>query len=134
MDIAGINHKYKKLKRTPAKCFLCGEYSECQITKYEKSSHIFFFNIKVLDEQFLFDWKKCNHRAVLSDQQDIDRYKREQVDTGILSVPSLHNMKFQLMDKPKVKNNQIVLVIIFSLILGVLLSFLLDYFGVPFIP
>lgn len=133
-DLAGINHKYRTLGKTTAKCLVCGEYSECQIKIYEKSYQVFFRKTNILDEQFLFDWKKCNHRAMLLEPQDILRYKREHVETGILSVPSQHNMNFHTMALPKVKNYQIVLVIIFSIILGVLLSILFDRIGIPFIP
>ena len=52
----GIEHSYKKIKKMPAQCLVCGEYSECQILKYEKARHIFYFKVKILDEQFIFDW------------------------------------------------------------------------------
>jgi len=132
---AGIDHSYKKINKTPAKCLVCGEYSECQILKYEKSTHIFYIKIKVLDEQFWFDWEKCNHRAMLYDKQDVSRYKQEQVETGILSVPYYQNMKLRITTMPKkVPAIQIVLVVIASLILGVLLVILFDKLDIPFVP
>ena len=131
----GIAHSYKKLNKTQSKCLVCGEYSECQITRYVKARHIFYIKTKVLDEQFLFDWGKCNHRAVLFDKQDVARYKLEQVETGILSVPYYQNMKLQTMSMPKkVPTIQIVFVVIVSALLGVLLKLLLDYLGIPFVP
>jgi len=131
---AGINHSYKKINRTPARCLVCGEYSDCQILKYRESIHILFVEIRVLDEQFWFDWEKCNHRAVLFDKQDVARYKQEQVETGVLSVPYYQNMKLGLMARPKkVPTIGIVLVVVLSLILGVLLAILLDKLGIPFI-
>ena len=131
----GIDHSYKKISKTTAQCLVCGEYSECQITKYVKARHIFYIKTKILDEQFLFDWEKCNHRAVLFDKQDVERYKLEQVETGIISVPYYQNMKLQTMAMPKkAPTIQIILVVIASIILGVLIKLLLDYLGIPFIP
>ncbi len=132
---AGIDHSYKKINKTPAKCLVCGEYSECQIIRYQKASHIFYIKTKILDEQFWFDWAKCNHRAMLFDQEDVARYKKEQIETGIMSVPYYHDMKLQITSMPrKVPMIQIVLLVLASLIVGVLLKLLLDYLGVPFMP
>jgi hypothetical protein len=131
---AGIHHSYTKINKTLAKCLVCGEYSECQILKYEEAFHIFFIKIKVLDEQFWFDWVKCNHRVILFDEEDVARYNKEQVETGILSIPYYHNMKLQITSMPKkVPTIQIVLVIIAALLVGLLLALLLDYLGVPFV-
>jgi len=131
----GIQHSYKKINRTPAKCLVCGEYSECQITKYEKSRHVFFIKTKILDEQFVFDWKQCNHRAVLFDKQDVVRYKQEQVETGILSVPYYQNMKLRRMAMPRpVSTIKIVVVVVLSVGAGVLLAILLHRLGLPWVP
>ena len=133
--IAGITHFYKTLNRTPAKRLVCGEYSECQIIKYEKDSHIFYFQTKILDEQCLFDWEKCNHQAILFDQRGVARYKEEQIGTGFLYVPSYPNMKIHMTSMPKkVPAIQIILVVMGSLILGVLIKLLLNYLGISFIP
>jgi hypothetical protein len=131
----GIDHSYKKINKTPAKCLVCGEFSECQILKYVKAHHVFYIKVKILDEQFIFDWAKCNHRAVLFDEQDVSRYKREQVETGILSVPYYQNMKLRMMEMPKnVSTLSIILVVILGLALGVLLVYLKELFNIPFIP
>jgi len=131
----GIDHSYKKLKKTEAKCLACGEYSECQIMKYTKARHIFYIKIKVLDEQFIFDWKKCNHRAILYDPQDVYKYKMEQVETGILSVPYYQDMKLQITEMPKkVSIFSILLVILVGVILGIIVLYLQDMFNIPFIP
>jgi len=123
----GIDHSYKKIKKTPAKCLVCGEYSECQIIDYIEATHIFYIKIRVLDEQFWFDWEKCNHRAMLYDKQDVSRYKQEQVETGNLLVPYYQNMKLRMTTMPKkVPTIQIVLVVTASLLFGVLLVFLFD--------
>jgi len=136
---AGIQTSYDWINKTPAKCLVCGEYSECQIIKYERSIHVFFAKVKVLDEQFLFDWEKCNHRAILFDKQDVSRYKQEQVDTGILSVPYFQNMKLQMTVIPKrMPAIRLALLIIAALILGVLLGvlivFVFDKLDIPLIP
>ena len=131
----GIDHSYKKINKTQAKCLVCGEYSECQILKYERRTHIFYIKIKVLDEQFWFDWKKCNHRAVLFDKQDVFRYKQEQVETGILSVPYYQNMKLRKMEMPKkVSTLSITLMVFLGLALGGLLVYLQKILNIPFIP
>ena len=132
--VAGIQHTYKNLKKIPRKCPVCGGYSECQILKYEKSTHFFYIKIKVLEELYIFDWEKCNHRAVLYDKEDISRYKKDQEETGIFSVPYYKNMKLRTMPKPKkVSTIKIVLVVAFSLILGLVLAFLFDKLGIPFV-
>ncbi len=106
----GIDHSYKRVNKTQAKCLVCGKYSECQILKHEKARHISYVKIKVLGEQFIFDWAKCNHRAVLFDKQDVSRYKQKQVETGILSVPYYQNMKLHQMEMPKrVSTSSIIL-------------------------
>ncbi|MEW6222932.1 MAG: hypothetical protein ACOYZ8_16765 [Chloroflexota bacterium] len=135
---AGIISSYKSLNKTPAKCLVCGEYSECQITKYEKALHLFFVEVRILDEQFLFDWEKCKHRAILFDKQDVSRYKQEQVETGIMLVPYYQGMKLQMTSTPhKRPMIQLVLVITLALILGLVVGFLiemiLDRLGIPFV-
>jgi hypothetical protein len=131
---AGIQHDYKKLNKTPGKCLVCGELSECQILKYEKSTHIFYFKLKILDEQFWFDWEKCNHRAMLYDKKDVARYKQEQVETGSLSVPYYQDMKLIKTTMPKkVPAIKIILLVIFGLALGVALAILLDKLNIPYV-
>ena len=101
----------------------------------EKRTHVFYIKIKVLDEQFWFDWKKCNHRAVLFDKQDVFRYKQEQVETGILSVPYYQNMKLHKMEMPKkVSTLSITLMVFLGLALGGLLVYLQKILNIPFIP
>jgi len=131
----GIDHSYKKINKIQAKCPVCGEFSECQIIKYVKARHIFYIKLKILDEQFIFDWSKCNHRAVLFDKQDVARYKQEQVETGSLSVPYYQNMKLHTMEMPKkVSMISILLVILLSLALGGVIIYLQELFHIPFIP
>ncbi len=135
----GINHSYKTINKTPAKCLVCGEYSECRITKYENYRHVFFIKVKTLEEQFWFDWEKCRHRAILYDKQDVLRYKQEQVETGILLVPYYQDMKLHMMEMPKRMHVvKFVLLVIGALSLGVLLGILIEYvftkFGLPVIP
>jgi hypothetical protein len=133
--LAGVNHAYKVLNRTPAKCLVCGQFSECRIMKYERSTRILFVKVKALEEQFIFDWEGCNHRAVLFDRQDVSRYKAEQVETGSLLVPYYRDMKLRTMAMPKkVSWVAIALVVGASLIAGVLLAMLMDRLGVPFVP
>jgi hypothetical protein len=103
--------------------------------KYERSTRILFVKVKALEEQFIFDWERCNHRAVLYDSQDVSRYKAEQVETGILLVPYYQDMKLRTMAMPKkVSWVAIALVVGASLIAGVLLAMLMDRLGVPFVP
>ena len=131
----GIDHSYKKVNKTQAKCPVCGEYSEVQILRYTKARHIFYIKIKILDERYIFDWAKCNHRAILFDPQDVSRYKQEQVETGIFSVPYYQNMKLYRMEMPKkVPTISMILVVLLGLALGVLLVYLQDLFNIPFIP
>jgi hypothetical protein len=132
---AGIGHSYKKINKTLAECLFCGEYSECQILKYEKVFQIFYFKTKVLDEQFWFDWEKCHHRAIMFDKEDVARYKKEQIETGILSVPYYQDMRLRFTSTPKkVPAIQIILVIIASLVFGILLKLYLVHLGITFVP
>jgi hypothetical protein len=133
--VTGIDHSYKKINKTPAKCLVCGEYSECQIIQYQEASHIFFIKTKILNEQFWFDWAKCNHRAILFEKNDVARYKKEQIETGTMTVPYYQGMKLHMTSMPKkVPTIQIILVVLASVIVGVLLKLLLDYLGIPFVP
>ena len=79
----GILHKYKKLNKTPGPCMVCSEYSGCEILRYEKVRHSFYITLRVLERQYIFDWEKCHHRAVLHLEQDIARYREEQDKTGM---------------------------------------------------
>ena len=134
--VAGITHSYKKINKTPAKCLVCGKFSECQILKYEEGIHVFFFSVKILKEVFLFDWAKCNHRAALYDKADIARYQAAHIETGTRSVPYYHDMKIQTMPIPRsVRSTQIALWIALCLIVFVvLLKLLLDYLGITLMP
>lgn len=132
--LGGGDHSYKKINKTPAKCLACGEYSECQITHYIESVYIFFIRIKVLDEQFWFDWEQCNHRVVLYDKQDVERYKQEQVAAGSWAVPYYKDMKLGIASlPPKVPAIKIVLVLALCLVLGILLVILLGKLDLPII-
>lgn len=131
----GINHRYKTINRTSARCLVCGVISECRISKYEEIIDILFIKLKTLDERYIFDWETCRHRAVLCDKQDIARYKKDQVETGVLSVPYYTDMKMSKGDMPKkVPWYQIALVLLVCGILGVLLGYFKGKFGIPFIP
>ena len=135
VHIHGIDHSYKKLKKTEANCLACGKYSECQIMRYTKARHIFYIKTKILDEKFIFDWAQCNHRVILYDPQDVHRYKMEQVETGILSVPYYQNMKLQITEMPKkVSIFSIILVLLLSVALAIMVLYLQDLFNIPFIP
>jgi hypothetical protein len=131
----GVDHRYKTINRTSARCLVCGTISECRITRYEEVVDIFFIKIKTLSEQYIFDWEKCNHRAVLYDKHDISRYKKDHVESGILSVPYYSDMKIskQVMPK-KVAWYKIALVLLACTILGVLLGYFKVKYGIPFIP
>ncbi len=135
----GIDHSYKKINKTQAKCLVCGEYSEFQILKYEKYRHIFYIKVKTLEEQFWFDWEKCRHRAILFDKQDVARYKQEQVDTGTLLVPYYQNMRLHITEVPKrmhvIKFVLLVIgVLSLGVLLGVLIEFIFNKLGIPIIP
>jgi hypothetical protein len=131
--VSGIDHRYKTINKTMAKCLFCGEYSECQILWYQEVTHIFYIKLKVLKEQFIFDWPKCRHRAVIYNKDEISRYKLEYIDTGILSVPYYQHMQVTNMPK-KVPWYHFALAILASLLLGVLLLFIKEKLGIHFIP
>ena len=129
----GIDHSYKRLNKTQARCLFCGQYSECQIIKYTRSFHFFYIRLKVLEEQFIFDWEACKHRAILFDKEDSSRYKREQVNTGLLLVPYYQNIRLQFTSTPKkISALDIILIILFTLALGVIF-YLTGLFDTPFL-
>jgi hypothetical protein len=96
IDISGVRTDYDTLNKTYAQCLFCGAYSECVIMKY--SQYFFFLRRKVyfFKEECWFNWYHCRHRATLFEKQDVARYKQEQVETGILSVPYYSNMKLKV--------------------------------------
>ncbi len=127
----GILHKYKTLNKTPGPCLVCGVDSECEILRYEKVRHSFFITLKVLERQYIFDWEKCRHRAVLYRAEDVARYQDEQDKTGMLSIPYYQGMRPLLSMMPnKPSRLQIALVLIGVLLFWAIVFFLLDYFGV----
>lgn len=131
---AGVTHDYKKMNTTQAACLICGVISDCRILRYQKATHIFYFKLKILEEQYIFDWPQCNHRAVLYDQEDVARYTRDHVDTGLLSVPYYRDMKVSKQFMPKkVPAIQIILVVLLGLLLGVLLIALQRWLDIPFL-
>lgn len=76
------------------------------------------FRSKFSDEQFWFTWAACHHRAILYNKQDVDRYRQEQVETGVLSVPYYSRMKLQVQVLRRASVLEIVLLIIF-IVLGI---------------
>jgi hypothetical protein len=130
------DHNYKKIKKISAKCLICGEHSECKIMKYEVVTYRFFIRDKTTDEQFYFDWKKCRHRVVITDSQDVARYQQEYIDIENYSVPYYKNMHMGNMPK-KVPWIHIVLVLILTAILGYLVALFVEYIknklGIPFL-
>lgn len=131
----GIDHRYKTINKTSARCFVCGEISECNIIKYEVCTHVLYIKIKTMDEQYWFDWPKCRHRAVLYDKKDVTRYKKEYIESGSISVPYFDDMKLNLTDMPKkVPWYHFALAILASLLLGALLVYIKEKLNIPFIP
>jgi hypothetical protein len=130
VELAGILHDYKVLNRTQGRCLICNEISECEITIYKKSYHILYIPIKRIEEQFLFDWEKCGHRTILHEKQDVDRYKEEQMNTGILNVPYYFDMKPLLTTKPKYYKPNIFIVIIISIIFAIIVGCIIILLGI----
>jgi hypothetical protein len=128
VEIVGFLYDYKRLNKTQGRCFICNEVSECTITHYKKSFHLFYIPIKRTEEQFIFEWEKCNHRGIFTQKRDIDRYKEEQVVTNLLNVPYYHDMKPILTNKPNYyKPNLIVVMIVcvlFAIIMGIIIILL----------
>jgi hypothetical protein len=126
----GILHNYKTLNKTPGPCLVCGAYSDCEILRYEKVQHTFFITLKVLERQYIFDWEKCRHRAVLYRDEDVARYHEEQDRTGMLSVPYYQGMRPSLGMMPKKPSRlMLALVVIGVLLFWLIVFFLLDHFG-----
>jgi hypothetical protein len=128
LEIIGFLCDYKILNKSQGRCFICDEVSECTITHYKKSLHILLIPIKKTEEQFIFEWEKCNHRGIFTQKRDIDRYKEEQVVTNILNVPYYHDMNPILTYKQNYyKPNLIVVMILcvlFAIIMGIIIIIL----------
>ncbi len=121
---AGVDHSYKVLNRVQAKCLYCGQFSECEIRCYEEYLHIFFKKVKLLNRHFWFDWKKCDHRVVMANPKDVERYQQEQVETGMLSIPYYQEMDLQFTRVPHVKLITIIVqsgLVLLLIFLGILL-------------
>jgi hypothetical protein len=131
--LAGIQHDYKSLNRIQGRCYVCNEPSECEITLYQKSYHILSFPLKIIEEQFLFDWEKCSHRAILHEKRDVERYKAEQMKTGLLNVPYYFDMKPILTIKPKFYKPNLIIVIIICLIFAIIFACISILFDIRYI-
>ena len=130
VELAGILHEYKVLNITQGRCLICNETSECEITIYKKSYHILYIPIKRIAEEFIFDWDKCSHRTILHEKQDVERYKEEQMNTGILNVPYYFDMKLILTVKPKYYKPNFVIVIIICIIFAILVGCIIQLLGI----
>jgi hypothetical protein len=132
----GIIHNYKTLNKTLGPCMVCGGNSECTILRYEKVTHSFFVTLKVLERQYIFDWEKCHHRAILLREQDVTRYHAEQDKTGLLSIPYYQGMQPVLGVMPKKPSwLKIALVVIGVLLFLLIVILVLDHFGLmPHFP
>jgi hypothetical protein len=97
----GTISDYSTINKVDGPCMVCGLYSTCEIIRYEKVRHSFFVKLKVLERQYLFDWDKCGHRAVLDRPEDIARYRDEQDQTGVRSIPYYMGMRPRLEQMPK---------------------------------
>jgi hypothetical protein len=117
-SITGVRKAYDTLNKVHAKCLVCGAYSECQIMHYGYYFYFLRFRSTFSDEQFWFTWAACHHRAILYDKPDIERYRQEQVETGILSVPYYSHMKLNVQVLRRASTFQIILLIIF-IVLGI---------------
>jgi hypothetical protein len=130
----GVIHDYKKIGKTMANCLVCRQFSECQILRYQKYTHIFFFPVKILDEQYLFDWRSCKHRAILYEPAHVARYREEQVETRNLALPSYLDMKLQLTATPKkIPLIQVLLVLGLSVLFAALIIYIQHKLGIPFL-
>ena len=111
-ELVGVRTAYDKLNKTHAKCLICGRYSECDIMHYGYYFFFLRFRSKFSNEQFWFSWYQCQHRAILFDKQDVDRYRQEQMETGILSVPYYSNMKLKVQVLRRASAVEIILLIV----------------------
>ena len=131
----GVLHDYKKIGKTMVNCLVCRELSECQILRYKKYTHVFFHPLKILDEQYLFDWRRCKHRAILYEPEHVARYREEQVETRIFALPSYLDMKLRFMETPKkVPLIQIVLVLALSAVFAAVIIYIKEKLDIPFLP
>ncbi len=114
--ITGYRTAYDTLNKVHAKCLVCGAYSECQIVHYGRYFFFLRFRSKYSNEQFWFTWKECHHRAVLYDKQEVDRYRQEQVETGILSVPYYSHMKLNVQVLRQISTFEVIWKVVLILI------------------
>ncbi len=131
-DLAGIKHDFRKLATTQGRCFICHEISECEITRYQKSYHILYFSIKIKEEEIIFDWEKCGHRAILHEKKDVERYKNEQIETGTFAVPSYFDMNLMLTAKPHFNKPNMIIVMIVCVIFAALLAYIMVKLGIRY--
>lgn len=126
----GVMHNCKKLSKTAGPCMLCGQHSDCDIIRYEKVRHSFFITLRVLERRYFFNWEKCGHQAMLIRPQDVTRYRDEQEQTGLLTIPYYQGMQPVLGAIPKRPSGLIVALLVIGVILFWLIVYLvLDHFG-----
>jgi hypothetical protein len=132
--ILGYSKGYRKLHKKFGYCLTCNKYSECEITVLERTLKVFFKTLRDYPEAYLFDWAECDHRVGIFDQEDVKRYKEDDVLTERYSIPSRKVMKISYVRSPIRKFTfkhylQLAIIIIISIILGVLLVIALDKIG-----
>jgi hypothetical protein len=135
----GIMNDHRILGATTASCFVCQKTSECQIVQYQRYAHVFFFRTKASEEQYWFNWWSCMHRAILYEPAHVARYRLEQVETGLLALPSYQDMSLKMMDLPKRMPLALLILVLvaallLSFLLGALIVYINDKLGIPFIP
>jgi hypothetical protein len=83
-----------------------------------------------LEEGYIFDWDRCQHRAQLSEKEDVLRYQREYEETGSLSVPYVKDMHPELGFQPRKPSNlKIALVLIVVFVLAGIVVWALNVLG-----
>lgn len=126
----GHYNRFKKLSTVQnSKCCVCGQYSECTIERWRRWFYLQFVPVWLVAKGYLFTWKICGHSMGMDEPAGVERYKEEQVDTGLFGIPLCRDLKALSIERPmpfNVKNililSSMVLIIVIAIYWALVLA------------
>lgn len=97
----GHYNRFKKLSTTSgSKCCICNQYSECTIERWRRWFYLQFFPVWLASKGYMFTWQACGHSLGMDDPSVVQRYKEEQVKTGLFGIPPCRELKALSIERP----------------------------------
>ena len=107
----GTYDRFKKLSTLMHRCCICGQYSDCTIERWRSWLYFSYIPIWRIGNGYQFTWKACNHAGRMDDSVAIQRYKEEQEDTGMFSIPLCEQLKPMYIEPPMAFNLKNILLL-----------------------